>query len=135
MNDESDTPQETMTLAPAPEKAPEGPSLGIETVIEENQSPALACPVLGFGASSGGLKASKGVPENLDPNTGMAFVLTTHLAPDRKSFFVGDRRALYEYARNFDAGAGAASWGVMAVASKLGEGTTVWVDMPVQAHA
>ena len=53
---------------------------------EEQQSPALMYPVVGFGASAGGLQAFKEVLENLNPTTGMAFVLVTHLAPDQKSF-------------------------------------------------
>jgi two-component system, chemotaxis family, CheB/CheR fusion protein len=62
------------------------PAISIEEAAEENQAPALQFPVVGFGASAGGLQAFKEVLENLDPNTGMAFVLVTHLAPDQKSF-------------------------------------------------
>lgn len=60
--------------------------LAIEAVSEENQSPSLPYPVVGFGASAGGLQAFKEILENLDSNTGMSFVLVTHLAPDQKSF-------------------------------------------------
>jgi two-component system, chemotaxis family, CheB/CheR fusion protein len=62
------------------------PELTIEAAAEENQSPALPYPVVAFGASAGGLPAFKEVLANLDPDTGMAFVLITHLAPDQKSF-------------------------------------------------
>jgi two-component system, chemotaxis family, CheB/CheR fusion protein len=62
------------------------PELTIETAAEASQSPALPYPVVAFGASAGGLPAFKQVLENLDPNTGMSFVLVTHLAPDQKSF-------------------------------------------------
>lgn len=62
------------------------PAISIESQSEENQAPALRHPVVGFGASAGGLQAFKEILENLDPNTGMAFVLVTHLAPDQKSF-------------------------------------------------
>lgn len=41
---------------------------------------------MAFGASAGGLQAFREILENLDPNTGMAFVPVTHLAPDQKSF-------------------------------------------------
>ncbi|WP_162601865.1 CheR family methyltransferase [Occallatibacter savannae] len=65
---------------------PSLPALAIEAVSEENQSPSLPYPVVGFGASAGGLQAFKEILENLDANTGMSFVLVTHLAPDQKSF-------------------------------------------------
>ncbi len=58
----------------------------VESEAEEQQSPALPYPVVGFGASAGGLQAFKEILENLNPNTGMSFVLVTHLAPDQKSF-------------------------------------------------
>jgi len=48
---------------------------------------AASFPVVGIGASAGGLAAFEaffsGMPENIDP--GMAFVLVQHLAPDHKS--------------------------------------------------
>lgn len=49
------------------------------------QGPALFYPVVAFGASAGGLTAFKEVLKDLDPNTGMAFVLVADLAPDQKS--------------------------------------------------
>lgn len=58
----------------------------VETAAAEHQAPALPYPVVGFGASAGGLQAFKEVLENLDSQTGMAFVLVTHLAPDQRSF-------------------------------------------------
>jgi two-component system CheB/CheR fusion protein len=64
----------------------DGLALTVETGAEEHQAPALLYPVVGVGASAGGLQAFKEVLENLDPNTGMAFVLVTHLAPDQRSF-------------------------------------------------
>ena len=62
------------------------PALTVEGVAEHNQSPSLPFPVVAFGASAGGLQAFREILENLDPNTGMAFVLVTHMAPDQKSF-------------------------------------------------
>jgi two-component system, chemotaxis family, CheB/CheR fusion protein len=61
-------------------------ALTVEAAATEQQVPALTYPVVGFGASAGGLQAFKQILENLDPKTGMAFVLVTHLAPDQKSF-------------------------------------------------
>lgn len=64
----------------------QAPALSVELTGQENQSPALPYPVVGFGASAGGLTAFREILENLEPNTGMAFVLVTHLAPDQKSY-------------------------------------------------
>src|SRR6185437_10000852 len=58
----------------------------VETSAAETQTPALPYPVVAFGASAGGLQACKEVLEHLDPQTGMAFVLVTHLAPDQRSY-------------------------------------------------
>lgn len=81
------------TVEPQSEDGSDGqevvlPSLAvtIESEATEHQSPALMYPVVGFGASAGGLQAFRQVLENLNPQTGMAFVLVTHLAPDQKSF-------------------------------------------------
>jgi two-component system CheB/CheR fusion protein len=61
-------------------------SLSVEASGPELQPPALAYPVVAIGASAGGLQAVRELLENLDPETGMAFVLVTHLSPDHKSF-------------------------------------------------
>ena len=54
---------------------------------EPGQKPAAGFPVVGIGASAGGLAAFEaffsGMPVDTDP--GMAFVLVQHLAPDHKS--------------------------------------------------
>ncbi|HZP04369.1 MAG TPA: CheR family methyltransferase [Terracidiphilus sp.] len=88
--------QETMSGEPAGAGTASSPAddgtasvplaLTVESVAKEQQSPALLYPVVGFGASAGGLQAFKEILENLDPNTGMSFVLVTHLAPDQRSF-------------------------------------------------
>jgi two-component system, chemotaxis family, CheB/CheR fusion protein len=67
-------------------ESPPGSDLALETEAEMHQGPALAYPVVGFGASAGGLQAFREILENLDTETGMAFVLVTHMAPDQKSF-------------------------------------------------
>ena len=64
----------------------DGSHLTLETEAEVQAGPALAYPVVGFGASAGGLQAFREILENLDPATGMAFVMVTHMAPDHKSF-------------------------------------------------
>ncbi len=61
------------------------PALLVESG-QENQAPALPYPVVGIGGSAGGLPAFRELLENLKPDTGMAFVLVTHMAPDHKSY-------------------------------------------------
>ncbi len=61
-------------------------TLSVEFTGPENQAPALPYPVVAFGASAGGLAAFREILETLKPDTGMAFVLVTHLAPDQKSY-------------------------------------------------
>jgi two-component system CheB/CheR fusion protein len=57
------------------------------TVVPPAGQDAPGCPVVGIGASAGGLAAFEaffsGMPADTDP--GMAFVLVQHLAPDHKS--------------------------------------------------
>ena len=56
-------------------------------VQEPTNKPAVGFPIVGIGASAGGLAAFEaffsGMPAKVDP--GMAFVLVQHLAPDHKS--------------------------------------------------
>jgi two-component system CheB/CheR fusion protein len=43
-------------------------------------------PIVGIGASAGGLRALEALFRSMPPNPGMAFVVITHLAPDHESF-------------------------------------------------
>lgn len=52
---------------------------------EELVSPALPYGVVAFGSSAGGLQVLKEVLQHLKPDTGMAFVVITHLAGDQPS--------------------------------------------------
>ena len=54
-------------------------------------TPALASvvPVVGIGASAGGLEIFKGLLGNLPSDTGFAFVVVQHLDPDRRSMLPG----------------------------------------------
>jgi two-component system CheB/CheR fusion protein len=47
--------------------------------------PSLPFPVVGIGASAGGLQASLRMFENMPANTGMAFVVILHLSPRHQS--------------------------------------------------
>ncbi len=66
----------------APGEAAEKPAL-----LQKDETPASSFPIVGIGASAGGLAAFEAFFSNLPPDTdtGMAFVLVQHLAPDHKS--------------------------------------------------
>jgi two-component system CheB/CheR fusion protein len=70
---------------PEPETADN--TADVEKTVDEG---IPAFPIVGIGASAGGLKAFEaffsGMPAAIDP--GMAFVLVQHLAPDHKSILV-----------------------------------------------
>ena len=53
--------------------------------VDREAPPRLPFPVIGIGASAGGLEAFSAFFEAMDPNSGMAFVLVQHLPPDRES--------------------------------------------------
>jgi two-component system, chemotaxis family, CheB/CheR fusion protein len=48
----------------------------------------MSFPVVGVGASAGGLEAFSELLGNLPTNTGMAFLLVQHLDPTHSSFLV-----------------------------------------------
>ncbi len=52
---------------------------------DESQTPRLSFPVVGIGASAGGLEAFTRFFNTMRPDSGMAFVLIQHLPPDRES--------------------------------------------------
>src|SRR5262249_34659846 len=53
--------------------------------VDAEQPPRLSFPVVGIGASAGGLEAVSQFLDAMVPHGGMAFVLVQHLAPDRES--------------------------------------------------
>ena len=61
-----------------------------ESARSSTPVPAVPFPIVGIGASAGGLAAFEaffsGMPADCD--SGMAFVLVQHLAPDHKSILV-----------------------------------------------
>ncbi|GFK93125.1 Chemotaxis protein methyltransferase Cher2 [Fundidesulfovibrio magnetotacticus] len=74
--------------APPKSKPTTSPKASVETpTIDPVQPPDPSFPIVGIGASAGGLAAFEaffsGMPVETDP--GMAFVLVQHLAPDHKS--------------------------------------------------
>jgi two-component system CheB/CheR fusion protein len=56
------------------------------TTDDEALNPSLPYPVVAFGASAGGLQALKALLQNLGNETGMAYVLVTHLAAAQRSY-------------------------------------------------
>ena len=81
----------TRKKAPRKQKDP-APPAGVGDgrtieVLESIEKPTVGFPIVGIGASAGGLAAFEaffsGMPADID--TGMAFVLVQHLAPDHKS--------------------------------------------------
>jgi two-component system CheB/CheR fusion protein len=69
------------------ENASEGATNDVALTSDLIGSPEIGFPVVGIGASAGGLAAFEaffsGMPADIEP--GMAFVLVQHLAPDHKS--------------------------------------------------
>ncbi|WP_404790759.1 chemotaxis protein CheB [Altericista sp. CCNU0014] len=64
-----------------PDPSPED---GVSTEISQDRAPA-SFPIVGVGASAGGLEAFTQLLENLPTDMGMAFVLIQHLDPTRES--------------------------------------------------
>jgi two-component system, chemotaxis family, CheB/CheR fusion protein len=62
----------------------------LEDIPQMNEEPAQlpdygVCPVVGIGASAGGLEAATQMLKALPPRTGMAYVLVQHLDPSHES--------------------------------------------------
>jgi PAS domain S-box-containing protein len=53
--------------------------------VDAEQPPRLPFPVVGIGASAGGLEAVSEFLDAMRPDCGMAFILVQHLSPDRAS--------------------------------------------------
>src|SRR5690606_39336495 len=59
------------------------------TVAElRGDAPATAFPIVGIGASAGGLEALEQFLGNVPPNSGLAFVVVQHLDPTYKGMIV-----------------------------------------------
>lgn len=73
--------ESTLTNKKLPEVAVSPPS----TLIAEETFPAGRLPIVGIGASAGGLEALEQFFRNMPTDSGMAFVLVTHLDPNHDS--------------------------------------------------
>jgi chemotaxis response regulator CheB len=79
-----------------PAKDPEGKQPAEEHdrqahAVDKEEAPRLSFPVVGIGASAGGLEAFIEFFEAMPAQSGIAFVLVQHLPPDRESM-VADAR-------------------------------------------
>jgi two-component system CheB/CheR fusion protein len=63
---------------------PSAPS-GFDALSGEPRRPSNSFPIVGVGASAGGLEAFRQLLEHLPTDTGMAFVLIQHLDPNHES--------------------------------------------------
>ena len=74
-----------MPAAAGPTERSAAPGVPRTTDEEDSRPNAASFPIVGIGASAGGLEAFTEVLAALPPNTGMAFVLAQHLDPDHPS--------------------------------------------------
>ncbi len=56
-----------------------------KNTLAENETPSLDFPVIGIGASAGGLEALQEFFKNMPEDSGAGFVVVQHLSPDYKS--------------------------------------------------
>ena len=78
---ENESSENRQTASPVSERESEV----VITSDSEDDAPALGFPVVALGASAGGLEAFRLVLQSLPAETGMAFVLIQHLAPQHAS--------------------------------------------------
>ena len=79
-------PQETSSADPGEDDAREGSRSDIDGAVGGGAGPEVdTFPVVGIGASAGGLRAFQEFFSALPPEPGMAFVLVQHLSPDHES--------------------------------------------------
>ena len=69
-------------MTPTPDQTDKSPE---ELVPSDERTPAAPFPIVGIGASAGGLEALTQLLKALPADTGMAFVLVQHLAPSHPS--------------------------------------------------
>ena len=85
------TASATKSIRLLPPKQSAGATASTKDITFSKVEPAEQFPIVGIGASAGGLAAFEaffsGMPAVTDPN--MAFVLVQHLAPDHKSILTG----------------------------------------------
>lgn len=55
-------------------------------------APRANCPMVGIGASAGGIDALRRFFPKVDPANGLAFIVVLHLAPNHQSLLAGPGR-------------------------------------------
>src|SRR5687767_8953305 len=81
MSADEPTPSPTDPVGPEPESQPDRQA----QPVDAEQPPRLPFPVVGIGASAGGLEAIIEFLAAVPPDGGMAYVFIQHLPPDRES--------------------------------------------------
>src|SRR5262245_32971256 len=76
---------ETSTTPESALEQPNAESDRMAQPVDAEQPPRLPFPVVGVGASAGGLEAFSEFLSAMRPDGGMAFVFVLHLPPDRDS--------------------------------------------------
>jgi len=79
------TPASENEQSPISEEQPEEQLSRQAMPVADEQPPRLPFPVVGIGASAGGLEACSTFLDAMPSESGMAFVLIQHLPPDRHS--------------------------------------------------
>jgi two-component system, chemotaxis family, CheB/CheR fusion protein len=87
MHDKSDAASEPLpqSINPRSDPVPNVEPDRQAQPVDAEQPPRLAFPVVGIGASAGGLEAISEFLEAMRPDSQMAFVLIQHLPPDHES--------------------------------------------------
>ena len=80
-----ETPNPVSSPAPAVLPAPAAVSKATGMLPAQEAAPAKSFPIVGIGASAGGLQALTSFFRALAPDTGMAFVLVQHMDPSHES--------------------------------------------------
>src|SRR5688500_5936934 len=76
-----------MSTEPDTENAgiPDGSGQQVAAAVDYSDSATLPFPVVGIGASAGGVQAVSELLTNMPPDSGMALVIVQHLPPDHQS--------------------------------------------------
>ena len=77
-------------VTPLPEEMPATAGTALKKkipvkTVKKHLSPKVNCPIIGIGASAGGLEAFELFFKSMSPDSGMAFVLVPHLDPGHAS--------------------------------------------------
>src|SRR3954471_9533255 len=80
-----DMADEILPAAGPDDREPAGEPDRLTQPVDAEQPPRLPFPVVGIGASAGGIEAVGEFLDAMRPDSGMAFVVIQHLPADRES--------------------------------------------------